>query len=529
MNEVISQILLQARGSWRFRWHALTLAWILAVGGWVIVMLLPSIYEAHTRVYVDTDSVLKPLLNGLTVNTDVAGRASMIARMILGRPNLERVAHETDLAQRAHTPEQLTQVVTLLSQRISIDAGSGNLYTLRYTDTDPAVAQRVVQHLLNAFVEDTLGIKRADNGSAQKFLQDQIHDYEERLRAAENRLADFKRTNVGLMPGQQGDYYTRLQTESGKLEDLQQKFRLASERRNEISKQLGGEEPTFGLFSPSSPDTAGASPVDGKLAEYRRQLDELLLQYTEKHPKVIALKETIVQLEAQQAAAQKSPKPRTQALPKDRADAAMMALDINPVYQDLRIELSRAEVDLAELHQQIAEEQHIVADLKSRVNTIPMVEAQLTQLNRDYEVTRTQYQALLQRLDSARLSDQAEASNEQVRFRIIEPPVRPTEPIAPRRVPLITIVLLAALGAGAALAVVLNQLKPVFISRAMLAEVTGLPVLGSVSFEPHQAQNRFLQRDPALAGLLCAALLIAYVIGLGWADSFSRLLRAWIR
>ncbi|MGH8260696.1 MAG: XrtA system polysaccharide chain length determinant [Steroidobacteraceae bacterium] len=527
MKETLGQILMQVRGAWRFRWLALAAAWAIAMIGWAAVVLMPNMYVANARVYVDTDSVLKPLLNGLAVNTDVTSRVAMMAHMIMGRPHLERVARETGLADRARTPEQFARLIQSMSQKITLD-GNGNVYSLHYADRDPAMAQRVVQHLLDAFVEDTLGIKRADSGSAQQFLQQQIHDYEVRLKAAEDRLADFKRRNVGLMPGQAGDYFTRLQTETTKLEDLQSKLRLAEDRRTELNKQLEGEEPTFGLFasSPSSQgDDTGTGTLDSQIEEYKHQLSQLLLQYTDKFPRVIQLNETIAQLEAQKRALAKAPKARASEpqVPKDPSQAAAFALDLNPVYQNLKIDLSRTDLDIAGLRQQVAEEQHVMADLKSRVNTIPTVEAQLTQLTRDYEVTRTQYQALLQRLDSARLSEQAEASNDQVKFRIIEPPVRPLVPSSPNRPRLITMVLAAALGAGIALAVLLNELKPVFLSRAMLAAVTGLPVLGSISFATRAAEPPLLRREPVRLVIGGAILLVAYTLAVGLAEPVSRL------
>lgn len=526
MKDFVGQILLHARGAWRFRWYALLVAWAIAVIGWIVVMAMPDVYEARARVFVDTDSVLKPLLNGLAVNTDVSNRVSMMARVIMGRPNLERVARETDLSLRARNPAQFAQLVDGLSKKITLEAGNGgNIYSLRYGDQDPAMAQRVVQHLLDAFVEDTLGIKRADNGSAQQFLENQIHDYEARLRTADDRLAEFKRRNVGLMPGQSGDYYTRLQSEGTKLAELRDKLHLAEERRNELTKQLQGEEPTFGLFTSASSGSNTPSAIDGQLAEYRRQLDQLLLQYTDKHPKVIALKQTMAQLEAQQAAAASAPKPHgPPAVPKDRSEAAALALDINPVYQSLRIDLSHTEVEIAELREQVAQSEGVVSDLKSRVNTIPTIEAELTQLTRDYEVNRQQYQALLQRLESAHLSERAEASNDQVKFRVIEPAVRPLVPIGPNRVQLMTLVLLGALAAGIGLAVGLNQLRPVFLSRGMLATLTGLPVLGSISFVQNKPAGPLFRREPVLMGITGGALLVAYGVGLVLAGTLSRLL-----
>lgn len=525
MQELIGQFLVQLRGAYRFRWYALATAWVVALIGWTVVTLVPDVYEAHARVYVDTDSVLKPLLNGLAVNTDVTSRVNMMARVIMGRPNLERVARETDLSARAHSPQELAKLVTKLSQQVTLESGNGsNVYSLSYFDKDPVIAQRVVQHLLDAFVEDTLGIKHADSGSAQKFLEKQIAEYEARLHEAEERLAEFKRTNVGLMPGQTGDYYTRLQASLAKLEDLRAKARLANEKRTEIARQLSGEEPTFGLFA-SSEGASSSSPIDKQIAEYSRQLDQLLLQYTDKHPKVVALRATIAQLEAQKSADKSRPR-EAPPVPQNRSDAASLALDINPVYQSLRIDLSRTDVELAELRQQIGEEEAAVSELRARVNTAPETEAQLAQLNRDYDVTKAQHQALLQRLESARLSEQADSSSEHGRFRIIEPVTRPIVPTGPNRTLLMSAVLGLAFALGGAVAVVLNQLMPVFLSRGMLASVTGLPVLGAISFSEPSSQPPFLRRDPVRLGAAAVGLLAAYVAGIVAVEPLSRLIHA---
>lgn len=520
MKELFGQILMQVRGAWRFRWWALAAVWAIALLGWGFVLTMPDVYESKTRVYVDTESVLKPLLTGLAVNTDVANRINMMSRVMMGRPNLERVARETDLYLRAATSEDFERMVGKLATEIKVEGGGAdNTYTLRYSDHDPAMATRVVRKLMDTFVEDTLGVKRADSDSAQKFIEGQIKEYEQRLRSAEDKLAEFKQRNVGLMPGQAGDYYTQLQTSLTSLEELRAKARLANERSRELSKQIEGEEPTFGLFSEGDGSEAA---TDGQVAEYHKQLDQLLLQYTDKHPRVVALKETISELEAQKQAKQKS---RGGPIPRDRRSAATLALDINPVYQNLKIELSRVQVELAELRQQIGEREAAVANLRNRVNTVPETEAELTRLNRDYEVNKAQHQALLQRLESARLSESAESSTEQVRFRVIEPPSAPLLPIGPQRVLLMTGVLFAALGGGIVLAFFLNQLKPVFLSRGMLASLTGLPVLGAISFAPPKSNRPLLRRDPVLVTAAGGGLLFLYVLSVSLAEPASRLIR----
>jgi hypothetical protein len=208
-----------------------------------------------------------------------------------------------------------------------------------------------------------------------------------------------------------------------------------------------------------------------------------------------------------------------------KRDASSIALDINPVYQNLKLELSRTEVEMASLRQQISEKEAVVAGFKSRVNSAPEIEAELTRLNRDYEVNRAQHTALLQRLESARLSEKAENSGERVRFRIIESPQVPLLPIGPPRGLMMAAVLMAALGAAGVLAFFLNQLRPVFLSRGMLAELTGLPVLGAVSYVPWEEQQSFFRRDPTLVAIAGGGLVVAFFLVVGLAEPAAKFIR----
>jgi polysaccharide chain length determinant protein (PEP-CTERM system associated) len=533
MKESLAQILMQARGMWRFRWYALLAAWTIAVLGWAIIALLPNTYEVEARVWVDTDTLLKPLLHGLTVNTDPATRVEMVAHMIVARGHLEEVARATGLAARARTPAQYQQLIDNLSKEITISgSGSGNIYWMSYSDHDPATAANVVKQLLSAFIHDTLGMKRADSGNAQQFLQSRIREYDGRLEDAEHRLADFKRRNVGLLPGEGVDYFTQLQTESGKLQKLQAKLNLALDQKTELQRQLGGEEPTFGLFSSAVAESnASAGPIDSEIEADQEQIAKLELKYTDKYPSVVALKAQIEQLEKQKAAAPAVPKARSSALPvpTNPSQAAAYQLDLNPVYQDLKVQLSQTEVNIAELRGQIAEETQAVRDLKSRINTIPLVQAQLAQLTRNYTVTKTVYDSLLQRLDSAQLSEQAAAANGQVKFTILERPEIPLTPSSPNRSRLMTLALMLALAAGVGLAFLLNELHPVFLSRATLATVTGLPVLGSVSLVQSGVALPLLKRDSVRLGAGAAGLVVVYGLAVMLAEPVSRLAHLLIR
>jgi polysaccharide chain length determinant protein (PEP-CTERM system associated) len=508
MHETLAVVNEYLRGAWRFRWLAITLAWVIAVGGWLLVYSLPDIYEARAKIYVDTESVLKPLLQGLAVNTDITSEVNMMSAVVTSRTNLERVARKTDLSLRARTPQEFENLVSALPTRIGlVGGGRDGMYTVTYKDHERAMALRVVDTLVTTFVEDTLGIKRAESHGAQRFIEEQIRGIEKRLKEAEDRLAAFKRQHVGSMPGETGDYYARMQTAMQNVEKLQADLRLATEKRNTLKEQLAGEQPTFGLFNESPGSQSNFGPYDKQIAELQKKLDALLLQYTEKHPDVIALRETIADLEAKKRSAAPPPAaPGVEGM--DPTRMMMRNLDINPVYQTLKNSLNQAELEIVELRSKLSEQQRIVNELKSRVDTIPEVEAQLAQLNRDYEVNQQQYTALKQRLESARLSDEAESNT---KFKIIDKPSVPLTAGEPNRPLLLTMVLLVALGAGLGATVLLDQVRPVISTSSALSRITGRPVLGSVRrVATAEVVARARRQNLLLAGAT-ALLLIAYV------------------
>jgi len=529
LRELPQLVLDEARGAWRFRWIAIAAAWLICLIGWAAVSSIPNTYEATARVYVDTRSILRPLLQGLAINPDVASGLDLVRQALLSRPQIERVARETDLDLRAKTPEQKEALIRRLQERISITAadlrarttqGEG-LYLIRFQDTDRQKSIEVVDKLLTAFVESALGEKRTGQETAQRFLEEQIADYEKRLSEAESRLADFKKANVGLMPDNRGDYFTRMQAESAEIEKVRTEMLVAESRRAEIERQLSGEEPfLFGFDAGGAPAAApasGAGDLTYRIQDLEKTLDELLLRYTEKHPEVIATRQTLEELKKRQE------EELARIKEGQRATGSLAnSLKTNPVYQSLEIELNRTRVHVAELRQELAAREARLARLRQQVNAVPEVEAELARLNRDYDVTRQKYLELVQRRETATLSEQADRTG-TVKFQVIEPPSAAHEPVAPNRPRLLLMVLFAGLAAGAGGAWLLNQLKPVFHSVRSLTEVTGLPVLAAVSrtwLDRHRQQ-----RTAEVLRFSAATLLLFVTFGLVYMGAGSQLQR----
>jgi polysaccharide chain length determinant protein (PEP-CTERM system associated) len=526
MQDVIAQIFSLIKGAWRYRWVAVVVTWIVAVAGWIGVQFIPDKYTSSTQVYVDTESLLKPLLSGLAVNRDVMSQVGMMQAVMLSRPNLEKVAQKTDLMLGASSRREQEAVIDSLAKRIQLGRPTGpamrNTFEVSFDDNDPKVAHRVVRTLLDTFMEDSLGLKRSDTSVAQRFLESQIKEYEQKLVEAEDRLARFKQDNVGAMPGSGGGTYARLEQESGTLRQLMQAQMQMQTRRDELARQLAGEEPTFGLLGSSE-----GSPIDAQIGRLKAQRDQLLLSYTEKHPQVQSLNEMISRLEEEKRGGAKvSSIVAAPGAGLSNDEMVVRSLDMNPVYQNLRLTLSQADADLAAVRGQIQAQQGLVSELQSKVSAIPEVEAELARLNRDYEVNKRNYDTLVQRLESARISESAEQSSENVKFRVIEPPSVPFKPSGPERAALNVLVLLASLGAGIGLAVLLAQMHPTFTSREMLRRVAGVQVIGTITAAIPLAAVPWYRRQSIMVSGAFGLLIAVFLLNLVLTDSLRAVLRA---
>ena len=123
MDQLLRQILTELRGAWRYRWAAVVAAWAVAVVGWIVVFALPNQYEATARVYVDTESAIRDFLKGMAGDSDVSNRVDYVRQKLLSRPNLEKVARETDLDLRAKTPRDFEKLIDDLRRDIAISSG----------------------------------------------------------------------------------------------------------------------------------------------------------------------------------------------------------------------------------------------------------------------------------------------------------------------------------------------------------------------------------------------------------------------
>lgn len=510
MQELLYLFRNELRGSWRYRWIALAVAWGICLIGWALVYSLPNVYRAGAQVYVDAQSRLAEVMGQVGVSPGVGSRVFVVRQAMLGRPQLERVASETGLDQRARTPEEEEELYDYLRENVQINTGrtsqSSNLYTITFEDSDRSMALAVVQTLLDTFVEDVLKLKEQGTTEVDSYLNEQLTHYSNLLEEAEQKLADFKKKYVGLLPGESGGVFDRLQAEMNILQNAQLELQIEADRREELRRQLRSEDPLL-------PETATGqngvpipgSRLSGRIESLEQQRAELLLTYTPKHPDVIALNEQLEQLYVQQ---------RSEREAMSRSGGGMEGASnaTNPVYQSTQIALNESSVRIATLRSQVQQHQATVDRLREQINTIPEVEAELASLTRDYDQYRALYNEIMLRKERERMGKVGE-EQDVVSFNVTQPPAVAIEPVGPKRTLMLFGVLIFGLGCGGGIAFLLNQINPVFHDIHSLRRYIPRPILGQVSVTL-LGQKRRAKRIDILSFATATSTLIVVFVGI---------------
>lgn len=493
MQEIIEQIVDYLKGIWLKRRFIIISTWLICPFAWVFISQLDNVYESEARIYADTQSILGPLLKGLTVKTDPEVQIRLMIKTLLSRPNLERITRMTDLDVQANTPADYESLIDSLKSNIIIRKTGGrneNIFTITYQDKDPEMAKNVVNSALTVFIENTLGENRNDSNSAQKFLATQIKDYENRLLAAESRLTDFKQKYSGVLPDQYGGFYQKLnivkeQLKITELNLLEQETQLKSAKSQLSSSPSSSDNAQNNIMNSNSIQTT----YDDRISELEANLDSLQLRYTEMHPDVKEVKRRLEHLNTQ-----RSKEIDEYLNATNSGDSNKLSTSQNPVIQQLQIQVNQLENAVASTTVRAKDYRQQVQELESKIHILPEIEAELTSLNRGYEITKDKYEELLNRQETAQLAQQADETTNPIQFRVIDPPRAPTEPAGPKRILFLLGSTVFAFGVGVGLSLLFSQINPVVTSSSQVSKLTGIPVFGIVSATENLGLQRWHKR-----------------------------------
>ncbi|OYY67034.1 MAG: hypothetical protein B7Y51_00660 [Burkholderiales bacterium 28-67-8] len=509
LQEEFAQLRRWARLVSRRRWLVLGVAAVTAVACAAGLATLPDRYQAGARIYVDTQTVLKPLMANLAYQPDIDQQVVMLARTLVSRPNIERLVHRPELDFDVSDPRETERLVSALMSQIRITpTPSGNLYDITYRGSSPESAQRLVEATLDLFVHAGAHAKKIDSQEAGRFIEAQIHTYADKLAEVEGRLKDFRIRNFGLAGVSNQDYFGRISSLTEQVSRLNAELFAAQHTRDAYRRELGlASEGSAPPADTTADSLTAPSESELRAQEQRKRLDELLGRYTEEHPDVIATRHLIEQLEAE---ARQTPAPQSRPAVRAGSESAWAAR------QQLRLALAEAESRVASLQVQRATQAAQLDELRARAERLPQVEAEQAQLNRDHDIIRATYDSMVARRESAALGVKLDESSQLAEFRVVEPPRASAVPATPTRLQLAlaAVVLSIAMGLGAAL--LADYMAPTVVEAVALRRLTGRPVLGTVSvFATPDTQLARRQSQRRFAAAL-ASLIALQSLWLAW-------------
>ena len=462
------------RAAWRRRWLAVMVAWLLCGLGWAAVYSIPNQYESSARLYVDADAVLTPLLHGLAADTAPSSQLEILQRTLLSRPNMEKLVSKTDLDLSINSAADRDRLLTRLANEIKVNPQTKNLFTITYRDKSPKLAHDVVQTLLTIFVESATGGSRADMENARRFLEQQIKSYEQQLRAAEQRRADFRARYIEVLPADNSPNVPALEGARSQVEALEGRLQDALAARAALKKEVDSTPP---MLVTEAGGLGGGAAGRSTLQEAEDQLRVLLLKDTDQHPDVIAQRKLIESL--RRASADKGA-PAAAANGTRTSTLTARRSVPNAVYDQLKVKLVDADATVVSLQRQRDDAVRYRDRLEKVQREQPGLIAEYQNMDRDYNVLRQNYEGLLERLQQTNIAQAADTQADKVKLQVIDPPRVPRLPVAPNRMLLVTGVLLGALAAGVGVTVLLAQLDRSFATADDLRGL-GLPVLGGIS------------------------------------------------
>lgn len=504
MNDIYAQFIFYCNAVWQRRWYAMITAWMVCIGGWFYVATIPDVYVSSGRLYVDTASMLRPLLQGLAVDTNIRSEIQIMQQTLLSRPNLQKVARMTDLDITATTPDQMERLITRLEDKTTVSANGGNLFKVSFEDGDPVRARDVVDALLTIFVEGNLGQSRNDMDEAQRFITKQIKDYERQLEQAEQRLANFRQQNFDVLPGAAG-YHGRVERAESALIAAENALNSAVTQEAGLKRELASVPELIGGVSNLGVGSGPPSDTTLRIIEIEAQVAELLTRFTDKHPDVVIAQRRLKALEAKNERELEAALQNELSIGEEEVSESGVP---NPLHTQLQLRLIEQQSIIQINQRRVDQIKGQIDELERLRSNVPAVEAELKKLNRDYGIIKSNYDELLKRRESARISQDREVSAEPVQFRVVDPPEIPALPDGPNRGIFLTVVLIAGLGAGVGLSWVMIFIQDTFHDASNLGSAFAIPVLGTVT-----AVQDLTKRGWGLSKLAGTAVVLVAMFG----------------
>ncbi len=505
----------------RRRWHFL----LPFFGGWLLVWsiswFLPSVYRSGTLILVEQPAVPEKLVAS-NIDNDIQRQLDSISQQILSRTRLLQIIESLNLYAEERKHRNPDDLVEVMRKDVEIELSRGDdrklsAFNIYYSNRNPHLAQQATSELANLFITENLEQRQGRSENTTRFLQDQLDQARATLAEQEARVREFKDKHLGELPSQT---QSNLQILSGLQTQLQAQEDALNRARqqNTYLESLITQYRTLDRGTKSGEvGPVGLATIDKELDRLRAQLADLSARYTEKHPDVRKTKEQIANTEkarermvAAISTAGNSPAPPEATTP-DVKSAPLL---------DLESQLKANRTELVNRQASVREFEGKIREYQARLNRAPVMEQQFTDITRDYEQSKANYDSLLAKKNQSEMATDLEKTQQGEHFRMLDPPNLPVRPDKPNRLKLCGLGLVVGLIFGSVAAAGSEVIGGRVQTEREIKKLVPFEILAEIPTLQTPIELAAARRSALLAGAAAAAIL--FVIAAGSAITYLR-------
>ncbi|HXU89351.1 MAG TPA: Wzz/FepE/Etk N-terminal domain-containing protein [Methylomirabilota bacterium] len=491
-----------------------------------LAVFLPSVWTAKTLVLVNRQQIPERLV-APTVQAEPEARLLTLSQDILTPERLMKIAQDYGLYQNLRRTRATEDLVDQMRRDIRIELVEDKserrpreqrsvLFTIGYRAADPQVAAGVTNTLASLYIEENGRLREKQAAGTTAFLDTQLSEIANRLKAQEQRITAYKEQHIGELPEQRDTNVRTLERLQQQLQLASENSRRAQERKQLLTDSLAQFDTTSGTLGPvSGPNVTPADAAAARLNLLRQELAALQSRFHDRYPDVIQMKQQIrileakVEAEKKAQAAQAAQAANAAATKKPARD--LRVVPSNPYIQSLMTQLDQAQVDAKASTQEIADINRQIALYQRRLENTPKHEQELAVITRDYETTRELHRTLLAKRSEADMASELEQRQQGETFRVIEPARLPDHPAGPNRFRLLLVGLALALGASGVAVLLAEQVDTSFRRVDEIRATAPMPVLSAIPriTTEHDRYRQIRQRRWATAAVAVGLCLVA--------------------
>jgi len=507
------------------KWFILLPAIAVGLAISYVVYRLPDIYESTTLIVVKPSTLPNSVVPTMAEET-LTRQLTTISQVVTSRSSLQPLMEKYDLyKEERRRGEPMELLIDSMRKQINVAVNTSNReitngFNITYRGRDPKSTQAVAAELASKYVDEQ--IKGTDNAgtSAKQFIEEQVRQAKEELDGIDTQRLTYLQQNLNNLPSQSQALVGRLtalhEGQKALIAELGRSRDMAAAYRSQLADITKSYDQEIVLSAENTTDpktTQAYAELVRRRSEFEGDLQNLLSQYKEKHPDVIAKQKQLEDIKRQQDQMINEWKDRIE----ERKQKLKQLSD--PRILSLQTQISMMESDTQRQQKLLGETNQQIAELDARINAIPHTEVGLEAIDRDYQTKKLNYDNLLAQQQKVVIGADAAKDQQGSGIQVVDPANLPERPVAPKRF------LLTAGGFGIGLVLgillaLLFELRRLFTIQTTedAKHYTNLPVLATIPELMTLAEERSLPRRRALAlaagivGAIVSIPMLAFVL-----------------